>query len=49
MKALTIGQLAIKEGNRAEALRVVQEAQNYLPQVKGLEQEFTILEAEAKK
>ncbi len=46
---LTVGEQALKDGNRAEALRAVQEAQAYLPQSKALEAEFEQLEREAKK
>jgi HEAT repeat protein len=46
---LTVGEQALKEGNRAEALRVVQEAQTYLSQSQGLAAEFERLEKDAKK
>jgi hypothetical protein len=41
---LTIGEQAFKEGNRAEALRVVQEAQPFLPRAEKLTADFQRLE-----
>ena len=46
---LTVGEQALREGNRAEALRVVQEAQAHLPHSKTLASEFDRLEKEAKR
>ena len=45
---LAIGQLALKEGNRQEAQRVVREAQPYLSKRTGLSVEFEKLDREAK-
>jgi HEAT repeat protein len=43
---LTIGDQALREGNRAEALRAVQEAQPYLPRAPAYSAEFDRLEKE---
>lgn len=45
---LTIGELAVKEGNRAEAVRIVQDAQQFLARVPSLSAEFEKLEKKAK-
>jgi HEAT repeat protein len=45
---LQVGEQALKDGNRAEALRVVQEAQPYLARRKTLAAEFEKLEKQAK-
>jgi len=45
---LTVGSQALKEGNRAEALRVVQEAQTYLVRNRNLAAEFENLEKQAR-
>ncbi len=44
---LTVGQQALQEGNRAEALRAVQEAQPYLPHAGSLTDEFDKLQKQA--
>ncbi len=44
---LTIGELALREGNRAEALHAVQEAQPYLQRAGALAQSFEKLERDA--
>jgi HEAT repeat protein len=44
---LTIGEQALKEGNRAEALRMVQEAQPYLPRAGKMTAAFEKLEKQA--
>lgn len=46
---LAAGEQALKEGNRAEALRVVQDANPFLPKRANLAPGFDKLEAEAKK
>jgi HEAT repeat protein len=45
---LHVGELALKEGNRAEALRAVQDAQGSLPRRKQLASAFEKLEKEAR-
>lgn len=44
---LTVGQQSLKEGNRQEALRVVQEAQPFLPRGRHLAADFDKLEKQA--
>jgi hypothetical protein len=44
---LGVGELALKEGNRAEALRAVEEARSPLTRVRGLADDFTRLEKQA--
>ena len=44
---LTVGEQAMQEGNRAEALRAVQEAQPYLPHTGPLADEFDKLQKQA--
>jgi hypothetical protein len=44
---LGVGELALKEGNRAEALRAAEEARSSLPRVRGLAEDFTRLEKQA--
>jgi HEAT repeat protein len=46
---LAVGEQALKEGNRTEALHAVQEAQSYLSQSKALAGDFERLEKEARK
>jgi HEAT repeat protein len=45
---LTAGELALKEGNKPEALRAVQDAQAFLPRAKSLAVEFEKLEKQAR-
>jgi HEAT repeat protein len=45
---LSVGELALKEGNRAEALRAVEEARTPLTRVKGLTEDFTRLEKQSR-
>ncbi len=45
---LLVGEQALKDGNRAEALRAAQEAQNFLPHGKGLTGAFERLEQQAR-
>jgi HEAT repeat protein len=44
---LGVGELALKEGNRAEALRAVEEARSPLTRVRALAEDFTRLEKQA--
>ena len=45
---LRVGDRAMQEGNRSEALRVVREAQPFLPRSNGMAAEFERLERRAK-